>query len=248
MSSSAADPEVVRTLAQSADPGELEYFVRCVSDLLTRLTRTAIKRTDGEMCLLKMALRHGYGSAPAGNIPVTATTAPMPAVTAAPTATRTVTPTPSASPTTPAEPTETAQPAQAAAAPQPAPVRTASAAVEGDPNVRSAFMAVAGPKVNGAVRTYLNLAEMSVENNILDIACREESMIFMNKPAVQQLLLEAALTCGYQSVRLHKQGTAAPAPIQPAPAEPEAPAPGASALEQVLANARRLGVEIREKH
>ncbi|MBR5536998.1 MAG: DNA polymerase III subunit gamma/tau, partial [Clostridia bacterium] len=58
MSSSAADPKALQELANAADGPTLEYFVSCVSDLLTRLTRTAIKRTDGEMCLLKMCLRH----------------------------------------------------------------------------------------------------------------------------------------------------------------------------------------------
>lgn len=253
MSSSAADPAVLRTLAQSAEPLELEYFVRCVSDLLTRLTRTAIKRTDGEMCLLKMALRHGFGAADlsqeSGKMPSLSGIAPIaqaqlkPQSTSAPALTAHNTSVQSAAAEEPMQPEK-----KASAARPSAPVRTAAAPGRGDPNVRSAFMAVAGQKVSGAVRTYLNLSEMCVENDLLDIACREESMIFMNKPAVQQVLREAALACGYQGVRLHKQGTAAAAPVLQTAAEAKVPeTSGASALEQVLANARRLGVEIREK-
>ncbi len=115
--------------------------------------------------------------------------------------------------------------------------------------MRSAIMAVVGSRVSGAVRTYLNLAQMSAADGVLDIACREESMIFMNKPAVQQVLQEAAAACGYRSVQLHKQGStpAGPLPAQkptPAPAAAEAP----SALDQILANARKLGVEIRDNN
>ena len=69
-----------------------------------------------------------------------------------------------------------------------------------------------------------------------------------NGVTVQQVLQEAAAACGYRSVQLHKQGStpAGPLPAQkptPAPAAAEAP----SALDQILANARKLGVEIREK-
>lgn len=257
MSSSAARPEIIRTLARDANPEELEYFVRCVSDLLTRLTRTAIKRTDGEMCLLKMALRHSFGAATPRETPAAVRTAAAPQRTAAPTVQN---PAPVSEPAPMPERKETApqpeaaMPKTAEPAPRPAgttpPVRTAAPDTEeDDPAVRSAFLAVVGPKVSGAVRTYLNLSRMCVKNGILDIACREESMIFMNKPAVQQLLREAAVACGHSGVQLHKQGTAAKAPVpEPEkPAEPAVTAKPGSALEEILANARRMGVEIREK-
>lgn len=253
LSSSAADPAAIRALARSADPMELEYFVRCVSDLLTRLTRTAIKRTDGEMCLLKMALRHGFGQPAAQEQPAAqARPAAKPALQPAP---RQQEAPPEAAPLPEDRPPwddRDAPPISPAPAPRPAPekppVRTASAPAGGDPAVRSAIMAVVGSRVSGAVRTYLNLAQMSAADGVLDIACREESMIFMNKPAVQQVLQEAAAACGYRSVLLHKQGSA---PAGPLPAQKPTPAPAAaeapSALDQILANARKLGVEIREK-
>lgn len=112
-------------------------------------------------------------------------------------------------------------------------------------------MAVVGSRVSGAVRTYLNLAQMSAADGVLDIACREESMIFMNKPAVQQALQEAAAACGYRSVLLHKQGSAPAGPLpaqKPAPVEAAPAAEAPSALDQILANARKLGVEIRDKN
>ena len=57
-SACAGDESRLRQLADQADAGTLEFFVESISDLLSRLTRTAIKRTDAEMCLIKMALRH----------------------------------------------------------------------------------------------------------------------------------------------------------------------------------------------
>ncbi|MBQ6712148.1 MAG: DNA polymerase III subunit gamma/tau, partial [Clostridia bacterium] len=78
MSSSAADPKALQALANQADGPTLEYFVSCVSELLTRLTRTAIKRTDGEMCLLKMCLRHqSLDAKPVQMVPAAPVAAPV---------------------------------------------------------------------------------------------------------------------------------------------------------------------------
>ena len=252
MSSSAADPALLRDLAKQADTPTLEYFVSCVSDLLTRLTRTAIKRTDGEMCLLKMCLRHqSEGTAPAV---MAAPAAPkMPAQSTV----QRSQPTPAA----PAEdrppwedrdaPPEPAKPAAPVRSPEPAvPARTAApAAPGGDPAVKSAFMAVAASQVSGAVRTYLNLAEMNADKGILDIACREESMIFMGKPAVQEVLTEAARSCGYTDIRLHKMGSAAPAAPARSTVQSGQPAPAdgqRSALDAILARAKNMGIKIEE--
>ena len=72
-------------------------------------------------------------------------------------------------------------------------------------------------------------------------------MIFMNKPAVQEVLREAAASCGYSNILIREQGSAAPA-ARPAPEAKREPAPagGSSALDQILANARRLGVDIKQ--
>lgn len=222
--SSSADPAALRAMAEQADSAALEYFVDCVSDLLTRLTRTAIKRTDGEMCLLKMCLRHGA----AGVIPASAPAA-QPARTA---------PAPVQAPQASAASAATAAPAS-----KPADVQQKTEPqAGGSEEIRSAFLAVAASRVSGAVRTYLQLADMNAIGGTLDIACREESMIFMSKPAVQQVLEEAALACGYTAVTVHKKGAAAPRAPEPQPEKK--PKPGTSALEDILARAREMGVEI----
>ena len=65
---------------------------------------------------------------------------------------------------------------------------------------------------------------------------------------MQEVLAQAARECGYESLALGKLGekaspVAAPAPK---PAAEEEPKSGSSALDAILQNARRLGVEIKE--
>ncbi|MBQ4578732.1 MAG: DNA polymerase III subunit gamma/tau [Clostridia bacterium] len=268
MSSSAADPKALQALANQADGPTLEYFVSCVSDLLTRLTRTAIKRTDGEMCLLKMCLRHQsldarpVQMAPAAPVAVPAAKtavkpAPAPAAaeddgpppfsdmdmppwetgdyeqvppeTAPPAPVRTPAPAPVRTPA----PAPVPQPVRSAA-----PVRAAAPAAGGDAAVKDAFLAVAANKVSGAVRTYLKLADMEAVNGTLHIACREESMIFMKKPAVQEVLTEAAKACGYTAVAVRKMG-------EPMPQSAPAAKPAADPMADILARAKALGVDVK---
>ena len=279
MSSSAADPKALQTLANQADGPTLEYFVSCVSDLLTRLTRTAIKRTDGEMCLLKMCLRHVGAGVPDAPQPM-----PIPRPTTAPVAAP-VAPAAKPAPASAAKPVPSDEPppfsdddlppwetdsfeqvppdmpAAPAAAPAPArnpapapvrtpapapvrseaPVRAAAPVAGGDPAVKDQFLAVANSKVSGAVRTYLKLADMEVVGGVLHIACREESMLFMKKPAVQEVLSEAAKACGYTGAAIRKMGDPIPGGAKPA----EAPKPAADPMADILARARALGVEVK---
>ena len=289
MSSSAADPKALQTLANQADGPTLEYFVSCVSDLLTRLTRTAIKRTDGEMCLLKMCLRHvgaGVPDAPQPMPILRPTTAPVAAPVAPaakPAPASAAKPVPSDEPPpfsdddlppwetdafvgggvpdAPVEHTVSRSPAGRPEAdpykltPTPAPVRTpapapvrseapvraAAPVAGGDPAVKDQFLAVANSKVSGAVRTYLKLADMEVVGGVLHIACREESMLFMKKPAVQEVLSEAAKACGYTGAAIRKMGDPIPGGAKPA----EASKPAADPMADILARARALGVEVK---
>ena len=271
MSSSAADPKLLQSLANQADGATLEYFVSCVSDLLTRLTRTAIKRTDGEMCLLKMCLRHQSmdakpvqlsapapvavpAAAPAA--PAAKTAAPAPAwdndapppfsdadlppwESDAPVEQYVPQPAPEVAPArreAPAAPVRTAAPA--------APVRSAAPASAGDEAVKEQFLTVAQSKVSGAVRTYLKLADMQAVDGVLHIACREESMIFMKKPAVQEVLNEAAAACGYRSATIRKMGDPIPGGGK-ASAPAVEPAKPADPMADILARARALGVEVK---
>ena len=274
MSSSAADPKLLQSLANQADGATLEYFVSCVSDLLTRLTRTAIKRTDGEMCLLKMCLRHQSMDAKPVQLSAPAPVAVPAAAPAAPAA-KTAAPAPawdndapppfsdadlppweSDAPVeqyVPQPAPEVAPARREAPAPAPAPVRTAAPAAPvrsaapasaGDEAVKEQFLTVAQSKVSGAVRTYLKLADMQAVDGVLHIACREESMIFMKKPAVQEVLNEAAAACGYRSATIRKMGDPIPGGGK-ASAPAVEPAKPADPMADILARARALGVEVK---
>ena len=269
MSSSAADPKALQALANQADGPTLEYFVSCVSDLLTRLTRTAIKRTDGEMCLLKMCLRHQSLDAKpvqmAQPAPVAAPVAPAVKPAPAPAAkpvpsdepppfsdddlppweTDSFEQVPPDMPTAPAPARNPAPAPVRTPAPAPvrseAPVRAAAPVAGGDPAVKEQFLTVAASRVSGAVRTYLKLADMEVVGGVLHIACREESMLFMKKPAVQEVLSEAAKACGYTGAAIRKMGD----PIPGAAKAAETPKPAADPMAEILARARALGVEVK---
>ena len=85
---------------------------------------------------------------------------------------------------------------------------------------------------------------MQAIDGVLHIACREESMIFMKKPAVQEVLNEAAAACGYRSAAIRKVGDPIPGggkATVPA-AEPAKPA---DPMADILARARALGVEVK---
>ena len=274
MSSSAADPKLLQSLANQADGATLEYFVSCVSDLLTRLTRTAIKRTDGEMCLLKMCLRHQSmdakpvqlsapapvavpAAAPAAPAAKTAAPAPVwdndapppfsdadlpPWESDAPVEQYVPQPAPEAAPARREAPAPAQAPVRTAA--PAAPVRSAAPASAGDEAVKEQFLTVAQSKVSGAVRTYLKLADMQAVDGVLHIACREESMIFMKKPAVQEVLNEAAAACGYRSAVIRKMGDPIPGGGK-ASAPAAEPAKPADPMADILARARALGVEVK---
>ncbi|MBR5537673.1 MAG: hypothetical protein IKU58_07205, partial [Clostridia bacterium] len=79
---------------------------------------------------------------------------------------------------------------------------------------------------------------------VLHIACREESMIFMKKPAVQEVLTEAAKACGYTAVAVRKVGDPIPGGAAPQPAPAAKPA-AADPMADILARAKALGVEVK---
>lgn len=241
--STGADPALLQQLATQTPTAELEYFVGCVSDLLTRFTRTAIKRTDCEMCLLKLCLR---GEVPIPFAPASAGTSSQTAVLqpVSPASTKLSAPTSHNAP-----PWDDAPSPKAVPAPTPQksnqnplpPRRTAAVSSGGDSAVRDAFLEKASGKVSSAVRTYLKLSDMEAHEGVLYIACREESMIFMKKPAVQEVLTEAAQACGYTAVNIRKQGEPLPNTIK---AEEQTLA---DPLADILARAKALGVEVSEK-
>lgn len=186
-SSFSYDVRRLSELASACDAPTLEFFLTSINDLLTRLTRTAIRRTDAEMCLVKLCLRAAPQAA-AAPAPLAAVSVPQRAV-------------PAEKPAAIEKPT-----------PEDAPQRTAAApSAEGDSALRASFTGKVASRVNPAVRAYLELSDVSGAEHILHLAVPEESVVFMEKPANVELFTTAARELGFSEVRVSKKGEKKPA-------------------------------------
>jgi hypothetical protein len=76
--------------------------------------------------------------------------------------------------------------------------------------LKAPFVQGVSPKVNTAVRTYLGYAEVYEKNGLLQVAIREESMIFIDKPAVREVFDNQARAMGFQGARIVKLGDKKP--------------------------------------
>ena len=170
---------------QGVSPALLEFCVQTISETLSRLTRSAIRRADAEICLLKLC------RGPEALAPQPAALSPAPASR------------PLSRPG-PAEPKPEQAPPQAAArepAAQPAP------SSGGDPETRDRFFAaLKGSPMNPAAATYIRLAEYQAKGAALSIAVDEEGLLLLDRPRVLSQLEAAAQKCGFSAVRLRAKG------------------------------------------
>ena len=185
----ASDMTRLERLAAEIAPDRLEHLVACVSDLLTRLTRTAIRRTDAEMCLLRMCRTAEPAAAQTALAPKR-----MPE--------RRQTPAPE-------NPPEKAAKEEPTAEPEPVPVAEAAEPV--GKGRKEELLAAVADKTGPAVRTYLGLADIYEEAGDLRVDMPEEGMIFAEKPAVMQTLREAAEQMGLRGVKISKREQKKPA-------------------------------------
>lgn len=159
--------------------------MQTISETLSRLTRSAIRRADAEICLLKLC------RGPEALAPQPAALSPAPASR------------PLSRPG-PAEPKPEQAPPQAAArepAAQPAP------SSGGDPETRDRFFAaLKGSPMNPAAATYIRLAEYQAKGAALSIAVDEEGLLLLDRPRVLSQLEAAAQKCGFSAVRLRAKG------------------------------------------
>ena len=225
-------------LAGRCTAARLENCIEAIHYFLGRTTRTAAKRLDGEMCLIRMSL-------PDRNIPQPAVPAQdeprQAAAPAQPPAAPTQTSVPPASDDDGPPPWDDVPPPDAmpafdtpappAPAQAPAPKRVQydapAAPAAGFDTLRRAL----DGKVNSAIKAYLGLAQTREADGGIYIEVPEESLIFMDKPEVLALIDEAGRSAGYAFAKVGKQ--------QPRQAE--------DPLEQLSSRARTLGVPVRVK-
>ena len=214
---SAFSYERVKPLSAACSPALLEYCISCISDLLSRVTRTSVRRADCEICLFKMAM--GKDSSAPGVI------IDKPAVKAEKPQKADKSPAPAA----PAKPAETPAPVREEKAPEniadAPPKRTESAPVA-ETDLAASFKALVISKVNSAVKVYLPRSEITAENGKLRIAPPKEAVRFMQNE--EELFRDAAIKLGFKDVVIGSN-----LPKQP--------------VSEVFAAAERLGIPVNNK-
>ncbi len=210
--------EELRQAAQGLSPALLEFCVQTIGETLARLTRSAIRRADAEICLLKLC--RGPDAIPA---PQPASLSPVSAPAARPPS-RSRPAEPHPGPPSPAEPAACESPAA-----QPA-------SSSSDPEVRDRFFAaLKGSPMNPAAAAYIRLADYQAQGAVLSVAVDEEGLLLLDRPRVVGQLETAAQKCGFSAVRLRAKGA------------PEKSEPASEGLEDILRTARSLGVNVTEK-
>lgn len=221
----AASAYTVEELSQVKDvaPELLEFYVQTISETLSRLTRSAIRRADAEVCILKISRAQSATAAPSVIIPLQAHNAAEKATNAQ-------------------VPTQNPQGhAEAVAKPTKkqvdAPIRTQSTSGGGDSELKERFFAaLKGKRMNPAVASYIRLANYSAKGSQLEVEVDDEGLLFLERDTVLEILCNAAKEIGMLGVKLRAKGHA----------EVNASDENTSGLNDILSNAAGLGVEIKE--
>lgn len=179
--------EELKQAASEASPEFLDFAAGVIGETLSRLTRSAIRRADGEMCLLRLCRG-----------PVLLSPTPQQSAPAVPVP-------PVSAPAAPAAP------AAPSAAPKGESSKGKGSSSPGDTDARDRFFAaLKGTPMNPAAAAYIRLAHYSLKGELLVIGVDEEGLLLLDRPRVVTLLEQAAHKAGFSSVRLRSK-SAAPA-------------------------------------
>jgi DNA polymerase-3 subunit gamma/tau len=222
----------VKALADKTEMSSLEFYVNCISDLLQRLTRTAARRADGEVCLLKMTM--GTASSPA---PVVLTAPSAPVKSAAPTPKPEVQSTPKAAEPVSADvtPSITEPVKPQTPPPAPKPTSTAAATTASAPTrqentaseLKQKFVDIVNPKVSAGVRTFIGMSDIVAVDKRLRVEAPDVALRFITKPEYVEIFKQAATELGFSDVTVIKKEDAPP-PLSP--------------IDAILNKARNLGI------
>ena len=179
--------EELKQAASEASPEFLDFAAGVIGETLSRLTRSAIRRADGEMCLLRLCRG-----------PVLLSPVPQQSAPAAPVS-------PAAAPAAPAAPAASSPASKGESA------KGKGSSSPGDTDARDRFFAaLKGTPMNPAAATYIRLAHYSLKGDLLVIGVDEEGLLLLDRPRVVTLLEQAAHKAGFSGVRLRSK-SAAPA-------------------------------------
>jgi len=187
MSACAFDVQTLKELAGDVTNSRLEYYAGCLSELLSRLTRTAVRRLDAEICLIKLCLGEERPE-------------PERVMRNPPAEKR------------PAEPI-----AQAPRREEKAPAAETVGRADGDKteetpgDLREKLIAQVSARLSPPVRAYLEIAECRTEGGCLIVEMDEESMVFADKPGNHEILNQGARAMGFSGCGLRKKEARKPA-------------------------------------
>lgn len=222
--------ERVKSLADKTEMPALEFYVNCISELLQRLTRTAARRADGEVCILKMSMGSVTTSTPvvltAPTAPVKTTPVSQPAPNPAPQ--------PASVASAPAAPVKTEpvvtkaseiapKPVSAATATPATPARQENTASE----LKQKFIAIVNPAVSAGVRTFIGMSDVVAVDKRLRVEAPDLALRFITKPEYIEIFKKAATELGFNDVTVVKKEDAPP-PLSP--------------IDAILNKARDLGI------
>lgn len=200
----------------SIDTSLLEFYVETISDTLTRLTRSAIRRADAEMCLLKLS--RGQTTQAPQVVQIQQTPDKLHAAA------------PATEQPKPTEPVAVKRAEPEASAPK----RTETVSTGGDSDLKEWFFAaLKGKRMNSAVATYIRMSDYSAKGTVLEIRVDEEGLLFLDRENILAILREAATQIGMSAIKLLARG------------ETEAEAGANGGLSDILAAAAKQGVEIK---
>ncbi|WP_458863621.1 DNA polymerase III subunit gamma/tau [Acidaminobacterium chupaoyuni] len=178
--------EELKPAAALASAQDMEFYVQTLHETLSRLTRSAIRRADGEMCLLKLC----RGAAAAMALAPAAASRSAAPVASAPVASA---PVPAASSSVPPKETE--------------PAAKPSPSVSGDAQLKERFFAaLKGRRMNPACATYIRMGEYTAKGQQLVAWIDEEGLLFLDRPNMLTILETAAQAIGFSAIKLKAKG------------------------------------------
>lgn len=196
----------VPEMAEQCSVPQLERCIESINFFLGRTTRTSVKRLDGEMCLIKMALpemgvQAAYVSSDGAQIPVASAkmqTAKGKSEQKSP-----------QSEAPPWEDSQTKEPSETVEEERPPlraeyavsePQEKSEASSHGYQKLRDNLEG----KVNSAVKIYLKNASVREADGGIYIEIPEEGLIFIGKPEVLEVISNAGAEAGYAFVKVGK--------------------------------------------
>lgn len=243
--SSAFTPAEVQELSALCDLPLLDYFIGIINDTLSRLTRTSVRRMDGEVCLIKLCSRAVAAPPPVEqdlppfDLPKKAAEPKIPFIPTTP-ITAAAPPAPprvaeqAAPPAEPIATPVTTEPVKATASTE-KPAETPAPAADSD-DFKAKFLGAIGSSVNIATRQLLKSCQVTTVGSMAVVVCDISYMELLHRTSVTQALNAAATALGLTSAKVTDKAPSTAAPSDPGRPKQE------SGLEELIQSARDLGL------